>query len=161
MYKAPGPDEIPSRFLKEYADTIAPILTKIFQRSLNLGVITEEWKKAKVTPFFEKGNRNDPCNYTPISLTCIACKILEHIVCSTIADHLETFNTLREVQHGFRNHRSCESQRLLCIDDIVNSLVEGEQVVIILSDFQKAFDKVPYKRLIHKFKHYVMELGVN
>ena len=59
-----------------------------------------------------------------------------------------------EAQHGFRNRRSCESQLLLCIDDIASSLDKGEQVDIILLDFQKAFDKVPHKRLIHKLEKY-------
>ena len=37
----------------------------------------------------------------PISLTCITCKILEHIVHSNIMQHLET-NEVNETQHGFR-----------------------------------------------------------
>ena len=48
MYKAPGADEIPSRFLKEYADTTAPILTKIFQRSFNLELSGSNGKRPKL-----------------------------------------------------------------------------------------------------------------
>ena len=29
------------------------------------------------------------CNYRPVSLTCVACKILEQIVCSNIMVHLD------------------------------------------------------------------------
>ena len=37
-------------------------------------------KKAVVTPLFKKGNRIDPANYRPISLTSVCCKLLEHII---------------------------------------------------------------------------------
>lgn len=46
--------------------------------------------------------------------------------------------------------RSCESQLLLCVDDIVKSLDKGEQIDIILLYLQKAFDNVPYQRLLQK-----------
>ena len=42
---------------------------------------------------FKKGQHYDPANYRPISLTSVPCKILEHILVSTImiaktcADH--------------------------------------------------------------------------
>ena len=29
---------------------------------------------------FKGGQKSNPCNYRPISLTCIASKVLEHIV---------------------------------------------------------------------------------
>ena len=160
MHKAPSPDEIHSRFLKENAVSIAPVLTTLFQRSLYLWVIPKEWKRANVAPVFKKRNRNDLSNYRWfISLICTTRKILEHIICSKIADHLETFNILCEAQHGFRNHRSYASQLPLCIDDIASSLDIGEKVDIILQDFQKAFDKVPEKSSFTSWKN--MELRVN
>lgn len=119
-----------------------------------LGVIPKEWKKANVTPVFKKGNRNDHSSYRPVLLTCITCKILEPIVWSKIADHLETYNILCEAQHGFRNRRSCKSQLPLCIDDIAISLDKTEQVDVILLDFQEAFGKVPHKNLTRKLENY-------
>ena len=89
VHKASGPDKIPSSLLKDHANLIAPVLTKLFQYSLDQGVIPSDWSKANVTPLFKKGNKANPRNYRPISLTCITCKILEHIICSSIMDHLE------------------------------------------------------------------------
>ena len=79
--KAAGPDAIKPVVLKTLIDQIAPIfkLQVIFQQSLNSGQIPSDWKKASVTTLFKKGDKSDPANYRPISLTCISCKLMEHI----------------------------------------------------------------------------------
>ena len=72
--KAAGPGWIPPRLLKEMAFPIAPLLTFIFQSSLNQGQLPQDWKSANITPIYKKGNRTDPVNYRPISLTSICSK---------------------------------------------------------------------------------------
>ena len=42
--KASGPDNICRKILRELADQIAPILTIIFQTSLDSGDVTEDWR---------------------------------------------------------------------------------------------------------------------
>ena len=71
-YKAPDPDRIPARFLKETCNSIAPALVLVYIASLKQGKLPKDWKRAYVVPIFKKGSRNDPSNYRPISLTCIA-----------------------------------------------------------------------------------------
>ena len=39
--KSTGPDQIPPWFMKEYSNDIAPILTTIFQESINSGVVPQ------------------------------------------------------------------------------------------------------------------------
>ena len=86
-HKAKGPDGIPARVLKKHAFDLAPMLTCLYQQSLNTGTLPEEWKSAFITPVFKKGKRSDPMNYHPISLTSIVCKIFEHIAASQITNH--------------------------------------------------------------------------
>jgi hypothetical protein len=47
-----------------------------------------DWRNANVSPVFKKGEKYKAENYRPISLTCICCKLLEHIITSHIARHL-------------------------------------------------------------------------
>jgi hypothetical protein len=82
--KAAGPDQIKPRALKVLATEIAPILTIIFQIFLESGVVPSDWKTAHVAPVYKKGPKYNPENYRPISLSCICCKLLEHIVVSNI-----------------------------------------------------------------------------
>ena len=92
--KASGPDNLPARFLQETAYEIAPVLTTIFQASLDQGVIPTIWKTAAVVPIFKKGSRSDPGNYRPVSLMCICCKVLEHVIYSSITKHLQQHEIL-------------------------------------------------------------------
>ena len=78
-----GPDQISPWVLKTFAPQCAQILQVIFTQSYNVsGILPEEWKKAHVSPVFKKDNKSLPNNHRPISLTCISCKIMEHVLCS-------------------------------------------------------------------------------
>lgn len=153
-FKATGPDEIPAYILKDMADHLASYLTKLYQISLNRGLVPDDWKKANIVPVFQKGEKYIASNYRPVSLASIACKLLEHIVHSSIMDHFDRHQVLCDEQHGFRAKRSCESQLLITTDDIARNMEEGDQTDIILLDFAKAFDKVPHDRLLHKMEFY-------
>ena len=72
------------------------------------------FKQARIAPAFKKGSTCLAGNYRPISLTCVCCKILEHIFCSHIHKHLNKHNILTS-QYGFHSRHSCESQLITTI----------------------------------------------
>ena len=152
--KAAGPDNISPRVLKHLAEDIAPILTIIFRRSYSTGEIPDIWRMAYVCPVFKKGKKYDPINYRPISLTCISCKIMEHIITSHIMKHASRQNIMYPLQHGFRKYLSCETQLIEFVDDVTKNLDQGKQTDCLIMDFSKAFDKVSHSMLIHKLHHY-------
>ena len=47
-HKAEGPDHIPTRFLKEFATELSPVMTLIFQASLQQGEIPDDWRQANI-----------------------------------------------------------------------------------------------------------------
>ena len=149
---SPGPDTISSRVLKEAKNEFIKPLTEIFNKSLQLGILPDDWKLANVTPIFKKGSKSLPSNYRPISLTSIVCKMLETLIRDKLVNHLEENKLLRDTQHGFRNKRSCLTNLLDFFYDVFNQYDDSKAVDIIYLDFQKAFDKVPHKRLLVKLK---------
>ncbi|KAK6182069.1 hypothetical protein SNE40_009833 [Patella caerulea] len=94
-HKASGADDIHPRILKAAATELAPVLTQLFQLSLDTGQTPKDWRDARVVPIFKKGEKHQPANYRPVSLTSIICKILEHIVHSSIMDHLDQHRILQ------------------------------------------------------------------
>ena len=92
--KALGPDELHPRALKELASELGPVFVNLFQQSKGSGEIPKECFLANMCPLFKKADRCLACNYRPVSLTCVPCKLLEHIVCSNniIMSHLYKFS---------------------------------------------------------------------
>ena len=154
--KALGPDELHPRVLKELATELGPIFAHLFQQSIDSGLsgdIPKEWTLANISPLFKKGNRSLACNYRPVSLTCVPCKLLEHIVCSNIMAHLE-HKLLSDKQHAFRKWHSCETQLATVINDWGKILDNKSPVDTFILDFEKAFDTPPHELLKSKLFSY-------
>ena len=150
--KAAGPDSIKPIILKELRLEIAPVICLLFEKLLKTGQLPSEWTKAQVCPLYKKGDKTDPANYKPISLTCILCKVIEHVIASSISRHItqHTCNILYELQHGFHEKCSCETQLIELVEDLARRLTLGKQTDLILLDFSKAFDKVSHQKLLYK-----------
>ena len=57
--------------LKKPARELSEPLAMIFDKSLQEVIIPEDWRDAQVTPLFKKGEKANPSNYRPVSLTSI------------------------------------------------------------------------------------------
>ena len=136
--KAAGPDSIKPIILKELGLEIAIVICLLFEKSLKTDQLPSEWTKAQICPLYKKGDKTDPANYRSISLTCILCKVMGHIIAPNISRYLTQHNILYELQHGFREKRSCETQLIELVEDL------------ILLDFSKALDKVSHLKLLYK-----------
>ena len=152
--KAAGPDGISPRVYKELASVLAGPLTNLFQLSLDKGIVPSDWKKAAVCPIFKKGEKYDPANYRPVSLTSVACKVLEHIITSHIMNYAEDNSLLHPNQHGFRKSKSCEKQLIELISDLTTNMDDCVQMEACILDFSKAFDKVSHQKLLGKLASY-------
>ena len=152
--KATGPDGVPGRLLKELAAELAPAVTRLFRLSFSSGKLPDVWKTAWITPIFKKGLKCLPENYRPVSLTCILCKIMEHIVNDHIRKHLDQHKLITPAQHGFLKRHSCESQLFVTTEDLLRRLDKKHKIHMAVLDFSKAFDVVPHKRLLRKMRHY-------
>ena len=152
--KASGPDELSPRLLKLIAHEIAPALAFLFQQSFNTGIVPKPWKQAFVTPIHKSGDKCNPSNYRPISLTCICCKVMEHVVLSHISKHVSSNNILTDKQHGFRQKLSTTTQLISATHDWAHTLQMRGQTDVVFLDFRKAFDRVPHQHLHTKLQHY-------
>ena len=124
----------------------------IWKDSVDTGFIPPVYKKQFITPVHKKDSRALPENYRPISLTSHIIKIFERIIQNKLVNHLESNNLLCKNQHGFRKGRSCLTQLLSHIDNILLNSLEGADTDVIYVDYQKAFDKVDHEILLMKIK---------
>ena len=76
--------------------------------------------------------RARPSKYRAISLTCIACKCLEHIIHSNIMDHMDNNTILSDFQHGFHKKRSCDTQLIRTVHCLAKCLHDSEKIYAVL-----------------------------
>ena len=152
--KASGPDGIPPRILKEFADELAPVLCCLFRLILISCNYPSSWKHALVQPVPKKGDRSNPSNYRPIALTSAVAKVFETLLNSHFIKHLESNNLLSDHQYGFRKARST-GDLLSYLTHVWSSSLKnfGESFVVAL-DISKAFDRVWHKALLAKLPAY-------
>ena len=81
-YKATGPDNVPSRFLKYFAHVPADPVTTIFNTSLSSSVIPRIWKEFNIIPIAKVQQPECEGDARPISLTSCLSKPLEDFVVS-------------------------------------------------------------------------------
>ncbi|VDI64501.1 Hypothetical predicted protein [Mytilus galloprovincialis] len=151
--KATGHDLIPRRVLKETAEQIAPYLEIIFNKSIKLGTVLTDWLIGNVIPILKKGDKTDPVNYHPVSLTSVPCKIMEHIILRSIMNYLDNNKLLSQYQYGSRKNHPCQQQVIDTSEDLARIRDNKGQADILILDFSKAFDTVLHRYLVHKLRN--------
>jgi len=93
-------------------------------------MLSDEWKRAVITPVHKKDPTHLLTNYRPILVTCVPCKLLERIVASKVYGHLDSNNVLSGDQHGFVRDRSTCTNLLECLNDFTNNMQDKCQTVV-------------------------------
>ena len=103
---APGWDGMSAQLLKKLINVVSIPLSILFNISISSGQVPNAWKRAIVIPVYKKGDTKSPGNYRPISLTSIACKVMEGIIKNSIIRHGNANYLLSEYQFAFLPHKS-------------------------------------------------------
>ena len=70
--KAPGPDGMSNWIMKECSNQLAGKLHNIiFESSFKESRVPLHWKRANIMPIHKGGDKEEPLNYRPISLTSV------------------------------------------------------------------------------------------
>ena len=107
-----------------------------------------------ITLLYKKDEKCLASNYRPISLTSIICKIMESIIKDDLMSYVCNNNIITSLQHGFLPGRSCQSNLLIMLNCLTQTIDRGIITDVIYLDFAKVFDSVPHNRLIYKLSRY-------
>ena len=133
---------------------LKPVILHLMNTSIELKMVPEQWKMAKVVPIFKKGKEDDCGNYRPISLLPTISKIIEKIVAKQVIAYLENHNLFTKSQYGFRSGHETTHAVICAMKHITDALAAKKKVVSIFCDLRKAFDTVDHSILLHKLGYY-------
>jgi hypothetical protein len=148
------PDGIPAYYWKRVSESVACVLCRIFELSMESGSLPSVWKDALVCPIFKKGLSSAPGNYRPVSLTCICCKIMESVIYDAILKYLRAKRLIADQQYGFLAGRSVGLQLFSTLSEWISAIEKRQFVDAIYIDFAKAFDSVSHCKLQKKLRAY-------
>lgn len=150
--KALGLDRISARLLQDSAQCLAPMLIKLFNRSIETSTFPSIWKLGKVCALFKTGERTDCNKYRPKTVLRTISKILERAVHQQLYTFLSDSKLLTPNQFGFRSKLSTETALAHFTDNILQSLENGCFTGAVFLDLSKAFDTVDRMLLVKKLK---------
>eukprot|EP00924_Labyrinthula_sp_SR-Ha-C_P008882 augustus_masked-scaffold_2-processed-gene-5.50-mRNA-1 protein AED:1.00 eAED:1.00 QI:0/0/0/0/1/1/3/0/748 len=144
--KAPGPDNLRNEVLKH-----VEIVQKHAVREIQSFFRLDAFKSRKMRKicrgkvvylYKQKGSKNDPSNYRPISLLNSHFKLLTKIINNRITPIL---NKVLDYQAGFRNNRST-MQKIEAVHTIIKETLKRKIYLrFLFIDFAKAFDSISHK----------------
>ena len=140
--KAYGPDGISPRLIKEAGTSIVGVLTRLFNKSLELGKFPSMWKKANVIPLYKKAERYLAANYRPVSLLSIMAKVFERIVFKYLFNYFREHFMISVWQSGFLPGSSTVTQLIEIYDQFCKAVSKGKEIRVVFLDISKAFDRV-------------------
>ena len=67
---------------------------------------------------------------------------MEHVIVSQLMGHLNTNNIFYDLQHGFRDKCSCETQLLALVHELAHGVNANKQTDMAILDFSKHLTKL-------------------
>lgn len=140
------------KFLKSAFCVLGYPLLHLINTSLTTGKVPKQLKTSVIVPIPKVPEPNKPDEYRPINLLSVIDKILEAVVCSQLRQFLEGNNLLFKGQSGFREKHSCESALQYVCSKWRSNIHDGDVVLSVFIDLQRAFETIDRKRLVQKLQ---------
>ena len=148
-------DPIPTKLLKLCLPDVIPDLVRIVNTSFTTATLPSLYKRAIVRPLLKKASldHNVLSNYRPVSNLLFEHKFLERVVLVQMDQYFSQFTLYSKFQSAYRRHHSTETALLRVQNDILRSLDNHKEVLLVLLDQTAAFDTIDHAILLHRLEH--------
>ncbi len=152
--KAPGPDEISNRLLKNTLPIIEKHLQALMQASINLAHFPKPFKHTTTIVLRKPGKPDytEAKAYRPIALENTLGKVMESIMADVISYLTEEYQLLPPQHYGGRPGRNTEDAMMVLAETIHKAWRENDIFTAVFLDVAGAFNNVHHKRLIHNLR---------
>jgi len=153
--KAVGVDEVPAEFLKVLGERGEKELVTLCKEMYIKGKWPEDFTRVVMIPLQKKANAVECSDHRTISLISHASKIMLKVLTKRIEEKAK--DLIGRNQFGFR--RGCGTRDAIGVMRVLceRSMEHGNDVYICFVDFEKAFDRVSWEKMMKVLKN----LGVD
>ena len=151
--KAPGPDGISIRVIKQCYGVLLPLLYQLFYTCWTSQRIPESWKESYLLPLYKgKGDRSCPNNYRGLALGNVVYKIYTSILRKRLYNWANYKNLIPPNQYGFVPGKNSIQAANHLRREVKRIRESGRNPYLCFIDFTKAFDTVNRRTLLEKLK---------
>ena len=144
-------DPIPTKLLLAMrTDSLATIMTRIVNTSLQAGEMPSLLKSALINPLIKKPTLDKDIlkNYRPVSNLPFLSKVLEKVVSNQLIKHIQENDLDDKFQSAYKKFHSTETALVRVHNDILRALDEHAGIFLTLLDLSAAFDTVDHNLLL-------------
>ena len=135
--------------LKNSIGITSGFVTNIINKSLDTSTVPKNLKRSFVR-YIPKGQKSttEMPNLRPINVSPVVVKLIERGGKNKIAPNLVENGFFEEHQYGFLKGRSTVHNLFYVTMKIQRAIKMGQSVIMMVTDFSKAFDKIPFSLLL-------------
>ncbi len=147
-------DPMPTWLVKPCLDELLPTITQIVNNSLCSGYFPTSFKTAEVIPLIKKSTLDPQLlqSYRSVSNLKFISKVTEKAAIKQLQEYLTEFDLFPDFQSAYRKDHSCETALLRVVNDLLLSVDDHMDVVLVLLDLSAAFDTIDHDILIQRLE---------
>jgi hypothetical protein len=154
--KAPGPDGISGKVLKECSQQLAGILTILFNKSLSIGYVPSPWKESTLVPLPKSYIPEVKNDLRPVALTALIMKNFEKLFAGILGPEVDFIRDI--LQFAYKQKSGVEDAVLTLLNCVHKHLDQPHSAVrTLFIDFSSAFNTISPLLLVKK----LTQAGVN
>jgi hypothetical protein len=148
-----GPDGIGNFILKAAGKDGIKFMKHIIQGCISTGKVFDSWKSAKTILLYKKGDRNDPHNWRPISITNCLYRDFTCLMARCFQQINKKFHIFSNTQKGFiQKTNGCSEHGIILNELFHDARRNNKELVITAIDFTNAFGSVPHELIFSSLK---------
>jgi hypothetical protein len=145
-----GPDDLPTRILKNCARELAKPVCMLARLILQSGRWPQSWTLHWIVALFKKGAMCEAKNYRGVHLTTQLSKVMERLLRPLFVPFLVKHDGFGPNQFAYMEGRGARDAIAFMLLRWIEALVKRRKVAIYCSDVAGAFDRVNKERLLAK-----------
>jgi hypothetical protein len=148
-----GPDGINNLILKSAGKEGIRFMKNIIQGCITCGRVMESWKRAKTILIYKKGDRTDPQNWRPISITNCLYRVFTCLMARCFQEINTDYQLFSDHQKGFiKKTNGCTEHGIILNELFHDARRNHKGLVITAIDFTNAFGSVPHELILSAMK---------
>ena len=145
-------NNIPVKVIVDTIDICAPLISSIYNDSIETKIFPGPLKLADITPVHKKDETTSKENYRPVSILPSISKIFERNMFDQISTYID--NHISKYLCGFRKGYSTQHCLIIMLEKWRKALDNRKLAGALLTDLSKAFDCLNHELLIAKLNAY-------